>query len=129
MTDIFLSYSSNDRERVRRVRNALVTANYDAFWDQDIPAGVNWVESIREHISQASVVITFWSKSSAQSENVFHEASIAKVEGKFMPAMLEPMHPIDIPMGFFSIQAHQLWDKLTSCGIGTARSMIPTLPR
>jgi hypothetical protein len=42
MTDIFLSYSSKDRERVRPVRDALASMDYKVFWDIETPAGANW---------------------------------------------------------------------------------------
>jgi hypothetical protein len=38
MTDIFFSYSSADRERVRPIRDALVAQGFEVFWDQVPPA-------------------------------------------------------------------------------------------
>ena len=38
MTDVFFSYSSKDRERVRPIRDAVVAEEgFDVFWDQDVP--------------------------------------------------------------------------------------------
>ena len=47
MTDVFFSYSSKDRERVRPIRDALVAEGFDVFWDQEVPPGRNWDEWIR----------------------------------------------------------------------------------
>jgi TIR domain len=40
VTDIFFSYSSKDRERVRPVRDALVAQGFEVFWDQEVPPGL-----------------------------------------------------------------------------------------
>ena len=42
MTDIFFSYSSADRERVRPIRNALAEQGFEVFWDQQVPTGMDW---------------------------------------------------------------------------------------
>jgi flavin reductase (DIM6/NTAB) family NADH-FMN oxidoreductase RutF len=42
VADIFFSYSSHDRERVRQVRDALADKGFDVFWDQQTPAGMDW---------------------------------------------------------------------------------------
>jgi hypothetical protein len=39
VTDIFFSYSSIDRERVRPVRYALTTQGFEVFWDQETRPG------------------------------------------------------------------------------------------
>src|SRR5262249_20231613 len=45
MTDIFFSYSSADRERVRPIRDALVAQGFDVFWDQEVPTGLGQLDS------------------------------------------------------------------------------------
>lgn len=45
MTDVFLSYSSKDRERVRPIFEALSAAGFDVFWDLETPPGVLWEKS------------------------------------------------------------------------------------
>lgn len=110
MTDIFLSYSSKDREKVRPVHDALAAMGYAVFWDIETPAGENWDQWIRRHIGKAKVVIVFWTKNSAASLNVQHEAAIAREDNKLIPAQLEFMKAIDFPMGFYTTQAPQLSD-------------------
>ena len=39
MSDIFLSYASEDRERVRPVAEALGRQGWEVWWDRDIPPG------------------------------------------------------------------------------------------
>jgi TPR repeat protein len=108
MTDIFLSYSSKDRERVRPFQQALVAMGYEVFWDIETPAGENWDRWIRANIAKAKVVIVFWTKNSAASVNVQHEAAIAREDNKLVAAQLEIMRAIDFPMGFYTMQAPQL---------------------
>lgn len=110
MTDIFLSYSSKDRERVKPVHDALVAMGHSVFWDQTVPAGVNWNTWIMEHLGRAKVVVVMWSKHSAASDNVFHEVSIAKEDGKLVPCMLEALTMREFPMGFYTTQGAMLTD-------------------
>ncbi len=49
MTDVFFSYSSEDRERVRPIRDALVAEGFGVFWDREVPPGRNWDEGMRPH--------------------------------------------------------------------------------
>jgi len=45
MSDIFLSYASEDRERVRPLAEALSRQGWDVWWDRDIPPGQTWRNS------------------------------------------------------------------------------------
>jgi hypothetical protein len=108
VTDIFFSYRSVDRERVRPVRDAFVAQGFDVFWDQEVPAGVDWDGWIRQHLTQARCAVVFWSASSVASDNVRHEASIARRHGKLIPVLLEPLAVDDFPMGLYSQQAANL---------------------
>lgn len=110
MTDIFLSYSSKDREKVRPMHDALVAMGYSVFWDIETPAGENWDQWIRRNIAEAKVVIVFWTKNSAASVNVQHECAIAREDNKLIPTQLEIMRAIDFPMGFYSSQAPPIHD-------------------
>lgn len=110
MTDIFLSYSSKDRERVRPFQEALAASGYKVFWDIETPSGQDWDQWIRGEIAKAAVVVVFWSQSSVASRNVRHEVAIAHENNKLVPALLETMNPIDFPMGFYTTQAAAVHD-------------------
>jgi TIR domain len=123
MTDIFFSYKSDDRDRVRLVRDAFVALGFDVFWDQQVPAGVDWDSWIRRHLAESKCAIVFWSSASAASDNVRHEATVAKQQGKLVAALLEPLTAAQFPMGMYTQQAANLagwrgdfndaeWDKL-----------------
>ncbi len=104
MTDVFFSYSSKDRERVRPIRDALVAEGFDVFWDQEVPPGRNWDEWIRQHLDAARCAVVFWSEHSVKSDNVVHEATIAKNFGKLIPVLLDPIDANQFPMGHYTTQ-------------------------
>lgn len=108
MTDIFLSYSSRDRELVRTARDRLADQGFDVFWDQQVPTGTDWDTWIRQHLSKAKCVVVFWSGNAVASDNVRHEAEVAKRQGKLVPAMLEPLAVEQLPMGQYSQQIANL---------------------
>jgi TIR domain len=108
VADIFFSYSSQDRERVRRVRDALVDKGFDVFWYQQTPAGIDWDTWIRGELGKAKCAVVCWSAASAASDNVRHEATVAKRQGKLISVFLEPLTELDIPLGLYAQQAANL---------------------
>src|SRR6516164_6297825 len=112
VADIFFSYSSQDRERVRRVRDALAGKGFDVFWDQQTPAGIDWDTWIRAELGKSKCAVVFWSAASAASDNVRHEATVAKRQGKLISVVIEPLTELDIPLGLYAQQAADLsgWD-------------------
>jgi len=108
MTDIFFSYSSPDRERVRPIRDALVAQGFEVFWDQQVPAGMDWDTWIRQHLTKSKCAMAFWSSASVSSDNVRHEAMVAKQQGKLISVLLEPLTAEQFPMGLYAQQAANL---------------------
>jgi len=108
MTDIFFSYSSADRERVRPIRDALVEQGFEVFWDQAVPAGKDWDTWIREHLAKSKCAMVFWSATSVSSDNVRHEATVAKQQSKLVSVLLEPLTAQQFPMGLYVQQAANL---------------------
>jgi hypothetical protein len=110
VTDIFFSYRSTDRDRVRPIRDALATQGFDVFWDQAVPTGVDWDTWIRQHLAKSKCALVFWSSTSIASDNVRHEATVAKMQGKLIQVLLEPLTPDQFPMGLYSQQGVNLVD-------------------
>lgn len=108
MTDIFFSYRSVDRDRVRPVHDAFAKQGFDVFWDQEVPSGVDWDTWIRQHLSKSKCAVVFWSVASVESDNVRHEATVAKRQGKLITVLLEHLTPDQFPMGLYSQQAINL---------------------
>jgi hypothetical protein len=108
MTDVFLSYSSKDLDRVRLIRDALAERGFDVFWDQTLPAGIDWDTWIRQHLAQSKCALVVWSKNSVGSDNVRHEAKIAKDQRKLLPVLIDDLAAEEFPVGLYVFQAAQL---------------------
>jgi hypothetical protein len=105
MMDVFLSYSAEDRERVQPIRDSLAEEGFEVFWDREAPPGHEYNDWIRQHIDAARCVIVFWSWNSVESDEIAHEALIAKNSGKLIPAVLEPLDSGLVPMGHSTAHA------------------------
>jgi adenylate cyclase len=64
VSDIFLSYAREDRERARRVVDALVSKGWSVFWDPRIVPGETWDDTIQAELAAARCVVVLWSQNS-----------------------------------------------------------------
>jgi hypothetical protein len=97
MSDIFISYSSNDRPWVEPFAKTLETHGWSVWWDRNIPTGGSFNAVIRQELSAAKCAIVVWSKQSVESEWVQAEAAEAKKQDKYLPVKINES---DIPLGF-----------------------------
>jgi len=91
-TEVFVSYSSQDYERVIPLVDRLRAAGIAVWVDEgNIDAATLWSESIVEAIAECRVLIMMVSSHSTDSHNVVKEVMIAS-EGKktILPIYLEP---------------------------------------
>ncbi|HSB70803.1 MAG TPA: SUMF1/EgtB/PvdO family nonheme iron enzyme [Candidatus Methylomirabilis sp.] len=109
MSDIFLGYAKEDRERIRSLVAALETMGWSVFWDRTIPAGKTWRQIIAREIRGCRAVVVVWSNHSIDSSWVQEEAEVGKRRNVLVPVLLDQVDP---PFGFGSIQAADLtrWD-------------------
>lgn len=121
MADVFLSYSSKDRAAAQRVQEALSARGIDVFWDQATPPGQDWDTWIRSKLANSKVAIVLWSRESVKSDNVRHEALVARKAKKLLPAMIDPIAAEDLPMGLYVVQATNLTDWRNAESAGMAR--------
>jgi formylglycine-generating enzyme required for sulfatase activity len=105
MSDIFISYASEDLERVLPLVNALEKTAWSVFWDRTIPAGKTWRQVIGAEIQGCRTVIVVWTENSVNSEWVQEEAEIGRRRKILVPVLLDKVEP---PFGFGSIQAANL---------------------
>lgn len=108
MTDIFVSYSSSDKDRVAPVCEHLSALGYDVFWDQKVPAGCDWDSWIRQELMKSKCAVVFWSQNSVGSNNVRHEATVAQKLSKLIPVLIDRLTPDQFPMGLYNVQAANL---------------------
>lgn len=113
MSDIFISYASDDRDRVLPLVHALEKTGWTIFWDRTIPAGKTWRQRMDAEIKACRAVLVVWTQQSVNSEWVLEEAEIGKRKQILVPVLLDEVEP---PLGFGLIQAANLvaWNGSTS---------------
>lgn len=112
MADIFISYASEDRERIIPIVKVLEEHGWSIFWDwESIPVGKTWREVIDEGLEAAGCILVLWSQISTTKKKrwVLEEADYGLEHGKLVPALIDDVRP---PRGFGQIQAAKLinWD-------------------
>lgn len=109
MHDVFLSYAAEDRERARQFAAWLEAQGWSVWWDQTIPPGRKWDETIESELGAARCAIVLWSHDSARSDWVKNEAAEAVRRKILVPVRIDP---VDIPLEFRRIQTLDLlgWD-------------------
>jgi hypothetical protein len=109
MTNVFISYASEDRERARKLASALEACGWSVWWDRKIKAGQTFDQVIEHELETAKSVVVLWSKDSILSEWVKNEAAAAADRGVLVPALIDN---IKLPLEFRRRQAADLmgWD-------------------
>jgi tetratricopeptide (TPR) repeat protein len=102
MADIFISYASEDRNRVRPLADALQARGFKVWWDRSLASGQDYTAVIERELKNAKAVVVVWTQSSAASAFVRDEAGRARDEGRLVPVMLDN---VQIPLGFGAFQA------------------------
>jgi TolB-like protein len=108
MTDqpaqVFISYKSEDRARVKPLVAALEAEGFSVWWDAHIGGGTNWQKEIEQHLDAAKCVVVAWTKRSVGDEGHFvrDEARRAQRHGAYLPVCLDRVEP---PLGFGETQA------------------------
>jgi hypothetical protein len=102
MADVFISYASEDRNRVRPLADALQQRGFKLWWDRSLAAGQDYTAIIERELKTAKAVIVVWTQASAASTFVRDEAGRARDDGRLVPVMLDR---VDLPLGFGAFQA------------------------
>ncbi len=101
MIDVFVSYASQDRERVRKVVGAIEAMGCSVWWDREIGAGSAFDREIEKAIDDAHCIVVVWSANSVESEWVRTEANEGLEKGNLVPVAIESVKP---PLAFRRIQ-------------------------
>src|SRR5687767_8141620 len=91
MADIFISYSSRDRDQAQKLGEELTSLGYSVWLDVcDIDPATRWSTEIAEAINACHILLLLLSRSSLASENVLKEVSLAAEKKKhILPVTLE----------------------------------------
>jgi hypothetical protein len=105
MSDIFISYSSEDQDRISPLVDALKKTGWSVFWDRTIPAGKTRRQVIDSEIQGCRSLVVVWTNNSVTSDWVLEEAEIGRSRGILIPVLLDKVKP---PVGFRAVQAADL---------------------
>lgn len=107
MSDIFLSYAGEDRERIQPLVHALQKTGWSIFWDRTIPTGKTWREVVATEIEKCRAMVVVWSQTSIDSDWVQDEAAEGRRRHVLFPVRIDDVTP---PFGFRAIQAADLME-------------------
>jgi serine/threonine-protein kinase len=104
MSDVFVSYKTEDRRRVKLLVEALQADGFSVWWDEQIGGGMSWRHAIEAELDAAKCVIVAWSKNSVGREGAFvqDEASRAQQRHVYVPVIFDK---VALPLGFGGTQA------------------------
>ncbi len=107
MTDVFISYASEDRDRAGRLASALAALGWSVWWDRKIITGQAFDQAIERELETAKSIVVLWSTHSTASEWVKNEAGVAAERGVLVPARIEN---VKLPLEFRRKQTADLSD-------------------
>ena len=109
MSDIFISYAREDRERAQDLAEVFAQQNWTVWWDKVIPPGKKYSDVIADQLASAKAVVVLWSPSAVASDWVKDEAQEGARRNRLIPAMIEQT---TIPYGYRQLQTADLsrWD-------------------
>ncbi|MFH1845030.1 MAG: TIR domain-containing protein, partial [bacterium] len=91
--DIFLSYSSKDREFAGDLARAMQNAGFTVWWDLEIPTGAYYPKLIETALKSARCVVVLWSQHSTNSRWVRNEADWGAEKEILVPVTIDEIDP------------------------------------
>jgi TIR domain len=113
MSDIFISYATEDRKVAQRLARTLINLGWSVWWDRKIPPGKSFDEVIEKELARCHCVVVLWSKISVHKRWVKLEARGATKRGVLIPVLIDKVVP---PFEFSDVQAASMsdWDGSSS---------------
>ncbi|MGE3142250.1 MAG: TIR domain-containing protein [Hyphomonadaceae bacterium] len=102
MADVFISYASQDRLRIKPLAEALEARGFSVWWDRALGAGEDYTAVITRELAAARAVIVVWTDASVSWTFVRDEGGRARDDGRLVPLLLDK---VQIPLGFGAFQA------------------------
>lgn len=125
-TDIFLSYSREDRAAARHIAESFVEEGFNVWWDAALRSGQTFDEVIEKELRSAKAVVVLWSPRSVASRWVRAEATLADRRDKLVPAIIEAC---DRPIIFELTHAADLSDWTGDTSDSRWRTLVSDLQR
>lgn len=114
---VFLSYASEDRDKVQLIAQAIERQGWSTFWDTKLIPGDQYRDVLHRELDAAGCVLVLWSRHSVGSRWVRDEASRGAKRGVLVPARIDD---VEIPLGFGEAHTANLieWDgRLSGTGL------------
>ena len=70
MSDVFISYKREEREKAKALAEALARHGFDVWWDVELLPGDRFADAIMAVIESAKAAIVLWSELSVVSKYV-----------------------------------------------------------
>ena len=97
MADVFISYATEDRERVKPIVETIEKASFSVWWDPRIGLGSSFDREIERELDAARCVVVVWSAHSVNSDWVRTEAHEGLDRGVLVPVSIDDVKP---PLAF-----------------------------
>ena len=107
MSDIFISYAREDRDKAKALAELFQQQDWSVWWDRSIPPGRSFDEVIEEALGSAKCVVVLWSKNSASSDWVKSEAAEGLQRKILVPVRIGSAN---VPLEFRRLQTVDLSD-------------------
>lgn len=107
MSDVFISYSRDDQEAVRRLAEAVKAQGYEVWWDDQLPPHLSYGDVVAQKVGGAKAAIVVWSANAAASKWVRAEAEMARLQRKLVQTTIDGAEP---PMPFNQLHYVSLAD-------------------
>jgi len=110
MADVFISYATEDRERVEPIVEAIERAGFSVWWDRRIGLGSSFDREIERELDSARCVLVVWSANSIESDWVRNEAQEGLDRSVLVPLLIDDVRP---PLAFRRAQTALIREKPT----------------
>ena len=92
--DFFLSYRRADKAFARSLVEEITARGATIWWDEMIPAGVDWRDAIADNLNSAEVIIILFSEACNDSKQLRKELALADDLNKMViPVLIEDTKP------------------------------------
>jgi TIR domain len=112
--NVFVSYSSQDRDRVEPIVKYFTDQGFTVWWDQLIEPGQYYRPVIQQALDDAACLVVVWTAASVANNFVHSEVTRAQKRGILIPVVLDP--GVGVPIGFDGMQHADLsgWDGMAT---------------
>ena len=105
MSNIFISYKRESRDKAKSIAEFLATHGFDVWWDVELLAGDKYANEINAALNGANATLVLWTPLAANSDYVIAEASHSRERNILVPVLLENTQ---IPVPFNVLQSYDL---------------------